>query len=94
METRILALRRGGAAFRRRGLSVLALALVLACLPVQAFCRQELGGLEEGSRLLQGALSRPENFLPGPEEKAGDLAEPEKLLRRRKSRKTRGIRQA
>ena len=81
LETRILALRRGGAAFGRRGLSVLALALVLACLPVQAFCRQELGGLEEGSRLLQGALSRPENFLPGPEEKAGDLAEPEKLLR-------------
>ena len=56
LETRILALRRGGAAFGRRGLSVLALALVLACLPVQAFCRQELGGLEEGSRLLQGAL--------------------------------------
>ena len=82
LETRILALRRGKRGRGRRWLfSVLALALLLGCLPAQALCRQELGGLEEGSRLLQGALSRPENFLPGQDQPAGSLESPQELLR-------------
>ena len=82
LETRILALRRGKAGRGRRWLfSALALALLLSCLPVQALCRQEMAGRQEGARLLRGALSRPENFLPGQDQPAGSLEEPEKLLR-------------
>lgn len=82
LEIRLRALKRGPSnQGRKLWAGALVVLLLTACLPVAAMCESSVRQVAGATRLLQSALARSEQFLPGAADRKGSLALPEQMIR-------------